>query len=512
MSRTRKKDTKRRGGVEPESTGKLTVRETTEEKDDYTWKTFLVRGWREADGRYGRKKFKSREEAETFMALKNVELMNAETAMHNVVTWLTHAQVKDAEAAFTRLSGRYSLGQAADYLLTHFAPPDKAVPLDKARDAFISAQEKGDVRARSLRQSRSTLRKFIGFATLQLLPEELQSEIERVRSEITREQAATPKEVVRRLDPALRPAGRKAAEEAEDVTSMLLRGKLDPVLREAIATARDEIEARRAPADWETAERLVASVDGARIPGVHEITTSLVEAFLESLRAKDGTSAAARKTWNNFRADLHVFFGWCSGKQRRWATENCVSAVRKFKVGRGVPPTLSVAQARELMDYVATYKGGAMAKYFALALFAGPRTDPDGELIKLNRHPDREKLIDLKCDVIRVLPEIAKENEFRKTNIRNNLHEWLVRFPGEIWPKNGDRMLKHIRARFALPRDVLRNSFFSFLVAAEKSVENAALEGGNKEGVLRAFYLNLANTDDAEEFWRILPPGAEKGS
>jgi len=48
---------------------------------------------------------------------------------------------------------------------------------------------------------------------------------------------------------------------------------------------------------------------------LHEITTEFCERFLRSLRAKDGVNAASRKTWNNYRGDLNVFFGWCADKQ-----------------------------------------------------------------------------------------------------------------------------------------------------------------------------------------------------
>jgi hypothetical protein len=186
--------------------------------------------------------------------------------------------------------------------------------------------------------------------------------------------------------------------------------------------------------------------------------------------------------------------------------------VAKFKLGRGVPHVLTVAQARDLMAYAASYEGGAMAKYFALALFAGLRSGPDGELLKLARHPERAKLLDLARGVIHVQPEISKTHQYRQTTIRPALHQWLTRFEGEIWPTNADRMTKHIRARFDLAHDVLRHSFFSYVVGAEKSVERAALEGGNTESILRRHYLNLTNTDEAEDFWRILPPGAGKAS
>ena len=56
--------------------------QVTESKSGYAWTTYMVQGWREADGRHGRKRFKSREEAEAFIATKNVELANSDTALH----------------------------------------------------------------------------------------------------------------------------------------------------------------------------------------------------------------------------------------------------------------------------------------------------------------------------------------------------------------------------------------------------------------------------------------------
>ena len=138
---------------------------------------------------------------------------------------------------------------------------------------------------------------------------------------------------------------------------------------------------------------------------VHEVTQQTVEHFLRSLRAKDGNTPAAKQTWNNYRADLHNFFAWCANPQRRWISINPASDIPKQKTGRDIPQALSVGEARELMGYVAGYKGGFLTKYFALALFAGLRTGGGGELRKLARHADRSKLIDLNNGVIHVRPE-----------------------------------------------------------------------------------------------------------
>lgn len=104
-----------------------------------------------------------------------------QTALHNVVTRLSKAHVEEAEAAFTRLGGRCTLGEAVDCFLRRFAQPDNPIALDAARDAFLDAREREGVRPRSLVQLRSTLGQFIGFATLRA---EVRPEIDRVRGRI----------------------------------------------------------------------------------------------------------------------------------------------------------------------------------------------------------------------------------------------------------------------------------------------------------------------------------------
>ena len=259
---------------------KLSIREYERQEGKWKWTEYIAQGWREADGKYGRKKFRSFDDADAFIKVKRVELINNETVLHNVTTRLSVEQVQEAEGAFNRLAERYTLAEAVEYFIRNFARPDKPVPLDVARDAFLCDPHRAKkVKERTFIQLRSTLRRFIGFATLHLLPAELKPEIERVRAEICEERAAKPAEVVRRLDPALREAGRKAFEDVEDVKTLLSR-RLDPVLREAVATARDAIEAKRKPKDGDLAAALVASVEGAKVPAVHEISKADVEAYL----------------------------------------------------------------------------------------------------------------------------------------------------------------------------------------------------------------------------------------
>lgn len=388
----------------------LTLREISEQKDGFTWATWLVQGWREGDA-WKRRKFKDRSDAEAFIYRKQVELANDSGASHRVVTRLDEDQVKEAEDAFHRLGSRYSLREAVDYFIRHFCEPDFKITIGDAKRKFLEGKEREGVRERSIRQLESTVSRFEGFL----------------------------------------PAG----------------------------------------------------------VHVHEVTAEDVERFLRGLRAKGGVEKATRKTWNNYRADLSSFFNWCGDTQRRWIADNPAGRVKKFKkLDRDIPETLTVEQAEALMRHVEGHAGGAMVRYFALALFAGLRTGPEGELHKLARHPDREKLIDLKTGVVHILPEISKTGQKRQVTIRPNLRAWLESSASEILPPNHDRMVKAIRREMKLSHDVLRHSFFSYHVAAFRSVGDAAIEGGNSEGVIKAHYLNLTTRTEGEAFWKIAPAGA----
>jgi Phage integrase, N-terminal SAM-like domain len=233
---------------------------------------------------------------------------------------------------------------------------------------------------------------------------------------------------------------------------------------------------------------------------VHEVTPALVERFLKSLRAKNGTDTASRKTWNNYRGDLHQFFEWCSKKPQRYIPENPVAEVKRHEIDRGHIEVLTLDRCRELMKYVSEFKEGKLVPYFALALFGGVR--PGGELEKL---ADNQQLVDLKNKVIRITEAISKTGKPRQVKIRPSLRKWLERFSGEIIPINSDRELKAVRAKFTLGHDVCRHTFISMHIGAFKSFADAAIESGNSEKIIRDHYLNTSAAAEAKAFWRLEP-------
>lgn len=489
---------------------KVSLREIEETADGYSYKTFLAR-WKE-DGRDRKKRFKDQMEAEAFILTKQVELGNKDAVLHSAVTRLSPGQVHEAEAAFQRLGDRYTLTEAVEFFLSNFTRPDFTLPIVDAVKAFLEGKEREGVRPRSIVQLASTLRQFEAFAFIHNLDGGEKTAFETGRTILTKQALPTPEEIARRMPKEHRAQFRDAVRETGESSPAILPAVLAALpanVRNAAADTREEIERNRQPSNWQ----IVAEIRGTvSEPELHTVTTPLVEGFLRSLRGKDGVSEANRKTWNNFRADLHSFFSWCADPQRRWIPSNPASPIVKYKISRGIPETLSLGQCEALMQYVAGFKEGALVPYFALALFAGLRTGD--ELLKLSKHSERGKLIDLENGVIHIQPEISKTHQYRQVLIRGNLSRWLTAFPLPLLPKNHPRLIATVRAHFKINnergRDILRHTFFSMHIAAFGSVGRACLEGGNTEGVARRHYLNMTSAEEGKRFWNIEPNTGEK--
>jgi hypothetical protein len=154
-----------------------------------------------------------------------------------------------------------------------------------------------------------------------------------------------------------------------------------------------------------------------------------------------------------------------------------------------------------IMSLATRWRGGVLAKHYALLFFAGIR--PELELARLAKNEGR--YIDMKRGVIHIEPEVSKTDQYRQVPIRENLLQWLHAFPGPIIPKNFDRLVKRFRKHCRLTHDVARHTFISHHVSAFKSVGEASLEAGNSEFVVKKHYLNLATATEGEAFWRIIP-------
>lgn len=239
-----------------------------------------------------------------------------------------------------------------------------------------------------------------------------------------------------------------------------------------------------------------------------------IEDFLRSRKAADGVSRIKRKTWNNLLSDLNQFFLYCmesggldpDGRVKKsWIGNNPCGRIKRFSRDqiaeeRAEPEVMKVDRVKKLLQYVSTYKEGGFARYFALALFAGIRTGE--ELPRLAKQPDRIKM---EQGEIWISAEISKTAKARKVTIQPALMKWLLEFPGEIFPKNADRGIKHVREKFNIKQDEMRHTFISYHVEKFDSIGKTAREAGNSESVIQAHYLKLVSAKDATAFWALTP-------
>jgi len=230
-------------------------------------------------------------------------------------------------------------------------------------------------------------------------------------------------------------------------------------------------------------------------------------AQLTSQRLADycARGAPALKTVATRRGILGTFFKFAY--QHDWIAANPVDKIPRTRMPRrrASADTLPVAKVRELMAFVETYRGGELATFYALCLFAGIRPClRNGEIAKLK--PEHIRLDD---GTILITPEVSKVHEKRIITLQPNLAAWLRAYPLENHPIIPSKHIRNTRAeiskRFALTHDVLRHTFISMFVAKFRSLGEAALQAGNSETIIRKHYLDLKGKEEAEQFFGILP-------
>lgn len=137
----------------------ITIREVLREKDGQTWTTHLVQGWRE-DGKWKRKQFKKRADAERFAALKRVEMENKGRKLEMVLSPLSEEQTAEAAAAFEKLGDTYSLSEAVQFFLANHRPPEFTTTISEGMKLYLDDKERDGMRPRSLRGTKGVLTAF----------------------------------------------------------------------------------------------------------------------------------------------------------------------------------------------------------------------------------------------------------------------------------------------------------------------------------------------------------------
>jgi len=139
---------------------KLTIRAVTRHKNDSVWVTYLVQGWKE-DEKWQRRQFKDEAEAQSFAALKQVEMDNKGRAQRMILSSLTQEHHDSAVSAIERLGGAYALADAVDFFLKHHRPPEFTIRLRDALKLFLDEKERDGLRPRTQQALKASIERFI---------------------------------------------------------------------------------------------------------------------------------------------------------------------------------------------------------------------------------------------------------------------------------------------------------------------------------------------------------------
>lgn len=225
---------------------------------------------------------------------------------------------------------------------------------------------------------------------------------------------------------------------------------------------------------------------------------------------------------NNIRKDYRTFFNWCVANG--YTQSNPAELVAVKTVERGEIVTLPLDKVRELISVAASYKGGKLVPYVALAAFCAIRPD---ELARLSWDQ-----IDLKERQVTITASAAKKRGRRVVDVPENCIAWLSphakkRPPikGPNWRKdfdwvkarvgygNPDRMPQgrggKDKGKWAhlepWPQDVLRHTGISCHYRLHQDEAKTAFWAGNSPDMIHAHYRALMSAKDAKSFFEIVP-------
>lgn len=137
----------------------ITIREYTYKKGERSYNSFLVQGWKE-NGKWARKEFKVRADAENFVAEKHLKAENKGRDQRLVLCPLDDEKIKQAVDAFDALGDAYKLPDAISFFLKHHRAPDFTIRLSDGIKQYLDACERQGIRPRTIVQFKSVLRQF----------------------------------------------------------------------------------------------------------------------------------------------------------------------------------------------------------------------------------------------------------------------------------------------------------------------------------------------------------------
>lgn len=257
-----------------------------------------------------------------------------------------------------------------------------------------------------------------------------------------------------------------------------------------------------------------------------KLVSDLLPDHLRDIVFKTNRSAVSN---DNVRRALSSFFTWAV--EHKHCADNPMTAIKPVKTERDEPETLTVAQARKLVEAASAHKDGVMLPYVALGLFAGIRPT---ELARITWDN-----VDLEAGTITIGARIAKMRQRRIVNmvclsrkengkeemLRANLVDWLLPHAAKQTPIKGVNWRKDFDAVKVMAgwgkktekqpglkpwtQDIMRHTAISNHLAHFEHEGKTAAWAGNSPDIIQRHYKGLVKQAEALAFWDIRPASAE---
>lgn len=251
--------------------------------------------------------------------------------------------------------------------------------------------------------------------------------------------------------------------------------------------------------------RVFASEFGER--SVCALGADDIEDWLNAKKDKPSTRAGRM-------ARLASLFAFCH--RRGWVPSNPVESLERVRLTQPVPQILSPDQAQQIMEFTKIEMPRCLA-WLTICLFSGLRPE-EPTAYPLKPNGVRWDNIDLVNGTIRIEASVTKTTRRRIVHLTANAIEWLSeakeagsQLPLRLMTKK--RLLIRLREHLGLPvwpKDVLRHTAASMMLAINPNAAQVAMELGNSPKILMTHYHELVSREDATKFWKIKPKRAEQ--
>lgn len=233
--------------------------------------------------------------------------------------------------------------------------------------------------------------------------------------------------------------------------------------------------------------------------------TSIGDRPIASVRLKDIEAWLTRPDWSvSTRATginrLSALFSFAV--RRGYIKSNPVDRIERVRLEYKPPQILSPEDADKLLDMTLRF-APTMLGHIVIGLFAGVRP---AELDRLTFAD-----VDLERAIVRIDAATSKVRRRRIVELEPKALHWLKAHAvcqGPVTPRQKRRKLRMLAAGMGWecwPKDILRHSAASYLMAKYRDSALVADKLGNSPSILLRHYRELVSAESATAFWNIRP-------